>query len=164
MFVSKSGTTEKFAEKKFIKFCFNNLKEQTIVMTKILHVLVAPTRCFECHGRLFHLLHTVSAQREARRFITEGGLSSEFTSHGLYGESIVRMTVDSGLWVKRSISLSILTFKLRLIGEGGFSLRVAWKLNYIFQIQIRFFTSKLRGLQPWTYGILSLNNSEEMLK
>ena len=64
---------------------------------------------------------TVSPRREARTFSTEGGLASEFTSHGLFGESIVRMTVDSGLWVKHRISLSMLTYKQQLLGESGFS-------------------------------------------
>ena len=60
-------------------------------------MLVAPTSCLEGHGKSFHLLYTVSAQWETGRFITEGGLSSEFTSYGLFGENNVQMTVYSGL-------------------------------------------------------------------
>ena len=55
--------------------------------------------------------------------------------------------------MKHSISLSMFTYKPRLIGEGGFSLRVAYQLNYVFRIQIRSFTSKPRGFLPGTYGI-----------
>ena len=55
--------------------------------------------------------------------------------------------------MKHSISLSMFTYKPRLIGEGGFSLRVAYQLNYVFQIQIRSFTYKPRGFLPGTYGI-----------
>ena len=35
---------------------------------------------------------TVSPRREATWLITEGGLSSELTSHGLYGENVFQMT------------------------------------------------------------------------
>ena len=55
--------------------------------------------------------------------------------------------------MKHSITLSMFTYKPRLIGEGGFSPRVAYQLNYVFRIQIRSFTSKPRGFQPVTYGI-----------
>ena len=36
--------------------------------------------------------HTVSPWREATWLITEGGLSSEFTSRGLYVENVFQMT------------------------------------------------------------------------
>ena len=45
------------------------------------------------------------------------------------------------------------TYKLRLIGEGGFSLWVAYQLAYIFQIKIRSFTYKPRGFLPGTYMV-----------
>ena len=53
-----------------------------------------------------------------------------------------------------SISLSMFTYKPRLVGEGGFSLRVAYQLNYVFLIHIRSFTYKPRGFLPGTYGIV----------
>ena len=53
--------------------------------------------------------------------------------------------------MKHSIFPSM--FKPRLIGEGGFSLRVAYQLNYVFRIQIRSLTYKPRGFLPGTYGI-----------
>ena len=40
------------------------------------------------------------------------------------------------------------TYKPWLIGESGFSLRVAYQLNYAFRIQIRSFTYKPRGFLP----------------
>ena len=55
--------------------------------------------------------------------------------------------------MKHSIIPSLFTYNSRLIGEGGFSLRVAYKLNNFFQIQIRSFTYKLRGFLPGTYGM-----------
>ena len=57
--------------------------------------------------------------------------------------------------MKHCISLSMFTYKPRLIGEGGFSLRVAYQLAYIFQIKIRSLTYKPRGFLPGTYGILA---------
>ena len=39
-----------------------------------------------------------------------------------------------------------------LIGEGGFTLRVAYQLNYVFWIIIRSFTYKPRGFLPRIYG------------
>ena len=47
------------------------------------------------------------------------------------------------------------TYKPRLIGEGGFSLWVAYQLAYIFQIKIRSLTYKPGGFLPGTYGILA---------
>ena len=44
------------------------------------------------------------------------------------------------------------TYKPRLIGEGGFSLRVAYQLSYVFGIEIRLFTYRPRGFLPGTYG------------
>ena len=38
------------------------------------------------------MLRIVSPQREATWLISESGLSSEFTSHGLYGEKVFQMT------------------------------------------------------------------------
>ena len=38
------------------------------------------------------------------------------------------------------------------IGKGGFSLRMAYQLNYVFQIHTRSFTYKLCGFLPGTYG------------
>ena len=40
-----------------------------------------------------YFLCTVSPRREATWLITEGGLLSEFTSQGLYGENVFQMTV-----------------------------------------------------------------------
>lgn len=55
--------------------------------------------------------------------------------------------------VKYSISLSGFTYKLRLSGEGGVvSQRVAYKLNYVFKIQIRPFAKKPHGFLPGTGG------------
>ena len=45
------------------------------------------------------------------------------------------------------------TCKLPLVGECGFSLRVAYLLNYVFRIQIESFTNKPRGFPKGTYGI-----------
>ena len=53
--------------------------------------------------------------------------------------------------MKHSIFPSM--FKPRLIGEGGFSLRVAYQLSYVFKIEIRWFTYKPRGFLPGTYGM-----------
>ena len=44
------------------------------------------------------------------------------------------------------------TYKPRLIGEGGLSLRVAYQLSYVFGIEIRSFTYTLRGFLPGTYN------------
>mgnify|MGYP001795405549 CR=1 FL=1 len=99
------------------------------------------------------VLLTVSPQREATWLITVGGLSSEFTSRSLCSENIFQMTGESGLWVKHCIHLSMFTYKPQLMREGGFSLRVAYQLNYVFRIQIRSLTYKLRGFLPGTYGI-----------
>ena len=41
---------------------------------------------------------------------------------------------------------------VRYIGEGGFALRVACQLNYVFGMLIRSFTYKPRGFMPGTYG------------
>ena len=41
-----------------------------------------------CEGKQL----TVSPRQEATWLITEGGLSSELTSHGLYGENVFQMT------------------------------------------------------------------------
>ena len=54
--------------------------------------------------------------------------------------------------MKHSISLSTFTYKPRFMGEGGFSLRMAYQLNYVFRIQTRSFTYKLCGFLPGTYG------------
>ena len=54
--------------------------------------------------------------------------------------------------MNNSIYLSMSTYKPRLKGEGGFSLRVAYQLNDVFQIQIWLFTYKLRGFLPGTHG------------
>ena len=54
--------------------------------------------------------------------------------------------------MKHSITLSMFTCKPRLIGEGGFSLRMAYQLNYVFLIQIWLFTYKPRGVLPGTCG------------
>ena len=58
--------------------------------------------------------------------------------------------------MKHNISLSMFSYKPRLIGEGRFSLRVAYQLKYGSQIQIMSFTNKLRGFLPGTYGSQSL--------
>ena len=50
--------------------------------------------------------------------------------------------------MKHSISLSMFSYKPRLIIEVGFSLRVVYLLNYVFGIQIRSFTYKRRGFLP----------------
>ena len=55
--------------------------------------------------------------------------ASEFTSHGLYCENVLKMTGERGLSVKHSISLSMFTYNPC---EVGFSLRVAYQLNYVF--------------------------------
>ena len=55
--------------------------------------------------------------------------------------------------MKHSISLSMFTYKPRLLGEGGLSLRVAYQLSYVFRIQIRSFTYKPRDFLPGTYDI-----------
>ena len=43
------------------------------------------------------MTYTVSPRREATWLITEGGLSTEFTSHGLYGENVFQTTGLGGL-------------------------------------------------------------------
>ena len=57
--------------------------------------------------------------------------------------------------MKHSIFLSMFTYKTQLIGEGGFSLRVASRLDYVFGMQIRSFTYKPRGFLPGTYGTVT---------
>ena len=57
--------------------------------------------------------------------------------------------------MKYCITLYMFTYKPRLIGEGGFSLRVAYQLDYIFQIKIRSLTYKPGGFLPGTYSILA---------
>ena len=54
--------------------------------------------------------------------------------------------------MKHSIFLPMFTYKTRLIGKGGFSLRVAYQLNYVFRMQIRTFTYKPLGFLPGTCG------------
>ena len=41
---------------------------------------------------LSQIISTVSPPREATWLVTEGGLSSEFINHGLYGENVFQMT------------------------------------------------------------------------
>ena len=54
------------------------------------------------------------------------------------------------------------TYKPWLIGESGFSLRVAYQLNYAFRIQIRSFTYKPRGFLPGTYGIYTHTHQKKI--
>ena len=62
--------------------------------------------------------------------------------------------------MKHSIALSMFTYKPRLIGEGGFSLRVAYQLNYVFRMQNRSFTYKPRGFLPGSYGTKAAGQAE----
>ena len=55
--------------------------------------------------------------------------------------------------------LSKFTYKTRLIGEGGFSLRVGSQLNYVFGMQIRSITYEPRGFLPGTYGTVRNTDS-----
>ena len=53
--------------------------------------------CLTSHAHRSCIQYTVSPRREAKWLITEGGLSSEFTSHGFYSENVFQMTGQSGL-------------------------------------------------------------------
>ena len=84
-------------------------------------------RCLSPDNTIFF---TTSPWRKARWLITESGLF-EFTSHALNG--------SKRLFSETKHYPIFFTYKSRLIGEGGFSLRVAYQLTYVFQLHVRSF-------------------------
>ena len=59
----------------------------------------------------------------------------------------------SGLWVKHSISLSMHTYKLRLIGEGGISLR--WLTSWVISSKYKVGRSPI-SLPYWCWIVSAL--------